>query len=315
MNGQLNIIINQVSIFAILMLIGFIGAKTKVIPEEGLKYLAHIIVKIILPCLIFKVVAGSNITPQDFYSSWKFAVAVGVLFLILPVIGLFIGKFFKLTGPSLNVIIAIITFGNMGFVGIPLINEVYHDPLAGVSITVYTLIDMSLLWTFGVYLCSRHLNSHSIKNSIKNMLNPTTITLIFAMFILFLKIKLPNVILETVYGIGGTSKYLTMIYLGAALSFITHRGILKKTHIFILALFKMLIIPVAMFSLFRNFLPHVQTGILTIVSGLPTMTTIVMLAKTYESDDRLATETIFVTTVACLVTFPLVNIINILLWD
>ena len=314
LNGQLNVILNQVSIFAILMLIGFVGARTKVIPEESLKYLAQMIVKIILPCLIFKVVAGSNITHQDFYASWKFALAVAVLFSLLPVVGFFIGKFFKLTGTSLNVIIALITFGNMGFVGIPLINEVYHDPLAGVSITVYTLIDMALLWTFGVYLCSRHLNNQSVKNSIKNMLNPTTITLIFAMFILFLNIKLPRVILETVYGIGGTSKYLTMIYLGAALSFINHKGILKKAHIFVLAFFKMFIIPVAMFSLFRNFLPYVQSGILTIVSGLPTMTTIVMLAKNYESDDRLATETIFVTTVACLVAFPLVNIVNILLW-
>lgn len=315
MNGQLSIIINQVSIFAILMIIGFVGAKTKVIPEESLKYLAQMIVKIILPCLIFKVVAGSNITPQDFYNSWKFALAVALLFLTLPVLGFIIGKLFKLTGPSLNVIIALITFGNMGFVGIPLINEVYHDPLTGVSVTVYTLIDMSLLWTFGVYLCSRHLSNHSIKNSLKNMLNPTTITLIFAVLVLFLNIKLPKIILETVYGIGGTSKYLTMIYLGAALSFISHRGILKKYHIFVLALFKMVIVPVSMFGLFRHFLPGVQTGILTIVSGLPTMTTVVMLAKTYQSDDRLATETIFLTTVLCLITFPAVNVINILIWN
>lgn len=315
MNGQLSIIINQVSIFAILMIIGFVGAKTKVIPEESLKYLAQMIVKIILPCLIFKVVAGSNITPQDFYNSWKFALAVALLFLTLPVLGFIIGKLFKLTGPSLNVIIALITFGNMGFVGIPLINEVYHDPLTGVSVTVYTLIDMSLLWTFGVYLCSRHLSNHSIKNSLKNMLNPTTITLVFAVLVLFLNIKLPKIILETVYGIGGTSKYLTMIYLGAALSFISHRGILKKYHIFVLALFKMVIVPVSMFGLFRHFLPGVQTGILTIVSGLPTMTTVVMLAKTYQSDDRLATETIFLTTVLCLITFPAVNVINILIWN
>ncbi|MEF3254481.1 MAG: AEC family transporter [Deferribacterales bacterium] len=309
MNADFNIILNQVITFGILMLVGVIASKTKVIEEESLGYFAKFIVKIILPCLIYAVVAGSGLTLDDILISWRFFVTVSILFFILPIVGFLIGKIFKLRDKSFYVFIALATFGNMGFIGIPLINEVYKDGYVGVSITVYTLVDMSLLWTFGVFLCSKHLNNNSIKNSIKNMINPTTIALVIALALLVLKIKIPSIIANTVYGIGGTSKYLTMIYLGAALSFIDHKGIVRRYHIIALSITKMIIIPVLLYILFKDFLPSSQIGILTIVSGLPTMTTIVMLAKTYGSDDKLATETIFFTTIFSLFSIPLVSLI------
>ncbi|MCX8085220.1 MAG: AEC family transporter [Calditerrivibrio sp.] len=314
MSQYLPIIINQVILFALLMLIGFIAAKTKVITEDGLGHLARFIVKIILPCLIFSVVAGSGVSKNDMIKSFRFALAVTIMFISLPLIGFVIAKITNLKDTSFNVFIPLITFGNMGFIGIPLINEVYKDPLTGISITIYTLIDMTLLWTFGVYMCSRHQGSNSIKDSIKNMINPTTISLFLALVVLLLNIKIPKVLSDTVYGIGGTSKYLTMIYLGATLSFINPKGVFTHIHSYLLVLTKMIILPVLLFGLFKNILPEVQRGILSIVAGLPTMTTVVMLAKTYRSDDKLATETIFFTTIACLFTIPLVSIINSYLW-
>jgi len=314
MNSHLYIIVNQVIIFAILMLIGFIASKTKVICQDGLAHLARFIVKIILPSLIFAVVAGSGVMMKDFVESFNFIIAVILLFLFLPILGLIIAKFFGLKGKSFNIFIPLTTFGNMGFIGIPLINEVFKDPLAGVSITIYTLVDMSLLWTFGVYMCSRHLSTNSIKDAIKNMINPTTIALFIAIVVLILDVKLPRVLTETIYGIGGTSKYLTMIYLGAALSFMDHKGVLKKIDIFALVVLKMIFVPVVFYGIFKSYLPTVQLGILAIVAGLPTMTTVVMLAKAYGSDDHLATETIFVTTISCLFTIPLVSILNLFLW-
>ncbi|MCA1980111.1 MAG: AEC family transporter [Calditerrivibrio sp.] len=314
MDGNLNVIINQVFLFGILMFIGFLASKTKVITEDGLVHLARFIVKIVLPSLIFTVVAGSGLKIEDILLSWKFLLACLLLFSILPILGLLVGKVFKLSGSSLYLFIALSTFGNMGFIGIPLINEVYKDSLAGVSITIYTLVDMSLLWTFGVYLCSMHLSGNSIKSSIKNMINPTTIALFISIMVLLFNIRIPKVITDTIYGIGGTSKYLTMIYLGSALSFIEHRGILRKYHIYVLVISKMIIIPVVFFGIFKNYLPSTQVGILTIVSGLPTMTMVVMLAKTYRSDDKLATETIFITTIACLITIPIVSLLNSYIW-
>jgi len=76
----------------------------------------------------------------------------------------------------------------------------------------------------------------------------------------------------------------------------------------------MILVPVIIFATFRNFLPSVQVGMLSLISGLPTMIAVVMIARAYGSDDRLATEMIFITTIACLFTIPIVSIINFYLW-
>jgi predicted permease len=50
--------------------------------------------------------------------------------------------------------------------------------------------------------------------------------------------------------------------------------------------------------------------ILTLIVGLPAMTTVAMIAANYESDVEYATEIIFVTTLASLVTIPVVFMIT-----
>jgi predicted permease len=314
MNGHIAVIFNQITIFGILMLIGFVASRAQLIDEAGLSFLAKLIVKLILPCLIFMVVTSSNPTLSDILHSWRFFIAVVFLFTLLAITGFVMGKLFKLRDSTFFVFIALATFGNMGFIGIPLINEVYTDQLTGVSVTIYTLVDMSLLWTFGVYLCSRHQVTYSLKDSIKNMINPTTIALALGIVVLLTGIILPKVVRDTIYGIGGTSKTLSMIYLGAALNYIDHKGIYKKIHILALTFVKMILIPVLIFAIFKDFLPPIQVGILSLISGLPTMIAVVMIARAYGSDDRLATEMIFITTIACLFTIPIVSIINFYLW-
>ncbi len=84
------------------------------------------------------------------------------------------------------------TFGNMGFMGIPLLLGIFSDPVVQVCIAVYTVIDMALLWTYGVYLCSRHQESSNPMSAIKNMVNPTTVTLLIAFIIMAVRFPVPG---------------------------------------------------------------------------------------------------------------------------
>lgn len=310
MNGQLGIIVNQIIIFAILMLIGFIAAKKKIISEDTLKALSDLVIKIILPALIFSIVAGSGVTLEDFLISGRFAVVVVLCYMLLIITGVATSKMCKLTGKTSNVFIALATFGNMGFMGIPLIQAIFNEPAANVCISVYTIIDMAFLWTLGVYLCSRHKEESGSLSAMKNMINPTTIALFLALFILTFRIQVPDLLMNTIAGIGGMSKYLTLIYLGASLAYVSVNNLIKKQSIFILVLVKMLAIPVLVYLLLGSFLPQTPKTIITLLVGLPAMTTIAMIAKSYESDDVFSTEVIFVTTIFSLVTIPLVSIVT-----
>ncbi|ACV62535.1 Auxin Efflux Carrier [Desulfofarcimen acetoxidans DSM 771] len=293
MSGRIAVVINQIIIFAILMFVGYAGAKTDVITKDGLNALSKMIVKIILPALIFSIVADSGLTAKEFLISGKFSIGVICSYAALILSGMVLIKLCKLEGKSANVFLALMIFGNMGFMGIPLIQSIFKEPVAQVCISVYTIIDMALLWTLGVYLCSRHYDNLNSLSAVKNMVNPTTVALLIAFTIMFFKIPIPDLLMRTISGMGGTSKYLTLIYLGGTLAFIAVDKIIKKPSIFVLALVKMLFIPVSMYFLLGFFLPQTPRMILTLIVGLPSMTTVAMVATAYQSDDEYATEIIF----------------------
>lgn len=307
MAGQLAIVTNQIIIFAILMTVGFIAAKANILTKDALNMLSRLIVKIILPALIFSVVAGSGVSVRDFVASGRFAVAVMLCFLLLSLSGLAMSQLCKLKGKTANVFIALATFSNIGFIGLPLILAIFPDSVGRVCISVYTLVDMALLWTYGVYLCSRHQKDADSLSAIKNMINPMTIALLVAFLIVIFNIPVPDLLMGTIAGIGGTSKYLALMYLGGALAYISVKHTLKKPSIFVLATGKMLIVPIVVYYIAGFFLDQIPRAILTLIVGLPPMTAIAMIASAYQSDEEYATEIIFVLTLLSLITIPLMS--------
>lgn len=304
------VVINQVIIFALLMAIGFIAAKTNVFTKQSLNDLSRLIVKVILPALIFSIVA-QGVTVEEFMISGRFAMGTLLCFSLLIPTGFALSKLSGLKDKTANVFVALSTFGNMGFMGIPLILEIFKEPIAQVCISVYTLVDMALLWTLGVYLCSRHEQNSNLLSALRNMINPTTIALLSAFAVMFLRISVPDLLMNTISGIGDTSKYLTLMYLGGSLAYVSVHNTIKKPSIFVLTVVKMLIMPVIVYFLLGFFLPQVPRMILTLIVGLPSMTTVVMLASSYNSDYEFATEIIFVTTLASIITLPLISTLTV----
>lgn len=304
--GQMGIVINQIAIFAILMAIGFIAVKAKALTKDALNALSRLIVMVILPALIFSIIAGSGITVSDFLANGAFAVGVALCYTLLIVSGIVMSRLLKLEGKTANIYMSLATFGNMGFMGIPLLLGIFSDPVVQVCIAVYTVIDMALLWTYGVYLCSRHQDGANPLSAIKNIINPTTIALLIGFIVMAVKLPVPGLLMATISGIGNTSKYLTLIYIGGVLAYVSLAKISTKPNIIVLTIVKMLALPVIVFILLGFFLSREPRTILTLIVGLPGMTTVAMIASRYESDVEYASEIIFVTTLASLVTIPLV---------
>jgi|AGTN01.2.fsa_nt_gi Predicted permeases len=310
MAGQIDLVLNQIVIFAILMAIGFLAAKANVLTRDVLNALSKLIVIILLPALIFSIMADSGVTTADFLSNGSFALGVALCYTLLIASAYLMSKLLKLEGKTANIYMSLATFGNMGFMGIPLLLGIFTDPVTQVSISIYTVIDMALLWTFGVYLCSRHRENMDSWGTLKNMINPTTVALAIGFVVMALQVPVPEVLMSTITGVGNTSKSLTLIYLGGVLAFISIGNIAKKPSIFVLTTIKMLALPLIAYFLLGFFLQDIPRMILTVIVGLPAMTTIAMIATLYESDVDYATEIIFVTTLASLATIPLVFLIT-----
>ncbi len=87
-------------------------------------------------------------------------------------------------------------------------------------------------------------------------------------------------------------------------------SMLMKPHVYFLIVLKMTILPVLVYFVAGFFFNDVVSLLLTTIVSLPPMVAITMMARTYGGDERVAAETVFVSTIACLGTIPLVQFFN-----
>ncbi len=307
MSQQFYVVVNQVLVFGILMLIGYVMAKAKVLTADVLNGLSKLIVKLLLPCLIFYLIIGNGITIQYIIANRNFAIALLLLYFVLCLLGYAMGGASGLRRSGQDVFAVAAMFCNIGFMGLPLIETMFPgNSQVAVCLLIYMTIDQILLWSVGLFLCTRNAKRKG-GSMLQNFLNPSLVGIVIALGLLYLNVQLPAPVLTTIQGLGDCSRYLALLYLGALLATMPVLSMLMKPHVYFLIVLKMTILPVLVYFVAGFFFNDVVSLLMATIVSLPPMVAITMMARTYGGDERVAAETVFVSTIACLGTIPLVQ--------
>lgn len=307
MSQQFYVVVNQVLVFGILMLIGYVMAKAKVLTADVLNGLSKLIVKLLLPCLIFYLIIGNGITIQYIIANRNFAIALLLLYFVLCLLGYAMGGASGLRRSGQDVFAVAAMFCNIGFMGLPLIETMFPgNSQVAVCLLIYMTINQILLWSVGLFLCTRNAKRKG-GSMLQNFLNPSLVGIVIALGLLYLNVQLPAPVLTTIQGLGDCSRYLALLYLGALLATMPVLSMLMKPHVYFLIVLKMTILPVLVYFVAGFFFNDVVSLLLATIVSLPPMVAITMMARTYGGDERVAAETVFVSTIACLGTIPLVQ--------
>lgn len=301
-----SIVLSQLEIFAVYMIIGMAAVKMHILDRGKLSVLSGIVTKILLPLLIFtNTIHGP--TREEFLSS-TVIIAIGILlFLSLYLLSILLSKAASLKGNRSKVYRACTMFGNCGFMGIPVILALYPDR-GGLYMGMYTVADQLMLWTLGVYLASPVEANLSISGNLRKMVNPATMAVLLSVFFVLTGLRLPDFLSDALTKTGSAAPPLSMIYLGGAFCYISIKEYLKKLEIYLMILVKMLLAPLAVYFLLTH-IPGLEKSIsitLSIICGLPSMSSIAMIAETQHSDSDYAAGMIFLTTISTIITLPIV---------
>lgn len=307
MSQQFYVVVNQVLVFGILMLIGFVMAKAKVLTADVLNGLSKLIIKLLLPCLIFHLIIGNGITISYILANRVFALALLLLYTVLCLLGYAMGSVTGLRHSGQDMFAVAAMFCNIGFMGLPLFASMFpNDSHVAVCLLIYMTVDQILLWSIGVFLCTRNAKRKA-GSMLGNLCNPSLIAIGLALVLLYLGIPLPDPVITTIKGLGDCSRYLALLYLGALLATMPLGPMLLRPHVYLLIVLKMTVLPVLTYFAAGLFFDHTVSLLLATILSLPPMVAITMMARTYGGDERVAAETVFVSTIACLGTIPLVQ--------
>jgi len=209
------LVIKQLGIMAIIVLAGFIFAKSFKVGETEQKFLSKMLLYFINPCLVI----SSFNKPFDLIKLKQLGFVI-VVSIFIYVIMILVAILTTLTIKKNKTPEEIesqksyamldrlaIVFTNCGFVGIPLINGIFGSEGVFYLMGFLALFNI-LLWTWGYFQMSGSIN---LKNIITN---PNMIAVFCGLILFCLPITLPEFIAKPISMIGELNTAVAMILIG-----------------------------------------------------------------------------------------------------
>ncbi len=305
-------ILNQILILAILSLVGIIGFRLKLLNETAKDVLEKLVFYITLPLLIVTKISSLEISPEILRNGGLVIAFTYLVLFIQIILGNLSARLFKLSKPQAIIHSMHTYLGNIVFLGFPLLDALFPGGEAILYAALYQLVMNTVLWSYGIFKLNPNPQEKGIKN-LKKLANPNTIALLIGLVMMLLGIKLPDILQISLGGLGRTTLYLAMIYIGILLSQTKIVKMFTKLDVLFLSINKLLIIPVLLILLLRFVLNisglqmnPIAFSVVILEAAMPCMTILVLLAKRYGADDIKAMENFVVSTILSILSLPLV---------
>ncbi|MGM8364536.1 AEC family transporter [Virgibacillus sp. W0181] len=284
-------------------LAGFISRKKGVLNEHADNVLTKLILYITLPALILYSldIPFSSSHIQELF--WLVVMSIYILTISI-IFARWQQKRSKLPVHQRKVYESLIIFGNQGFIGYAVVFILFQE--AGiVYLTMFNICYLILIWTYGIYLFTTNKQMVEWK---RIFLNPGIISTGLGLVFLFSPLTFPAIAADSLDLIGKMTIPLSMIVIGSLMAKVTLKDIpllVKNTYLWKMTFFRLLLLPLLIIVFIFLPVPIPLLMIAVIVSGMPAAPTISLYAQTYGGDAFFAALGVFLTTLLCILTVPL----------
>ena len=283
---DVGIVFQKMLMLLVMMSIGFLAGKTRVMSVESNHMLSLLINKITMPCLV----VYSSVCNAHSMSNRELLILLGIYFVSF-VLMIVVARLFRL-----------LIFPNSAFIGIPVASAIYGDS-AVFYLSMYNLPFYVALYCFGVNLIQ---DTPVRKIDFHQMLSPLMIASLLGVVLYLCDVRLPALLTEPMQSVGQISTPGAMMLVGSTLFTVPVKGILRNWRLPALTVVKLVIAPVIARPLLGLFVRNAEMlGIVTLTVAMPSGSISSLLAAQYEKDEDLAAEAIFLTTICSVVTIPL----------
>jgi len=301
---MLLLIINQLIIMTIIMILGFICYKTKIVNQEGNKVCSNLLLLLVNPAVII------NVYQIDFDASMARLLGVAFLAAIAShLIAILAATLLirKKTNPEFDIDRVSIVYSNCAFMGIPLINAVMGSE--GVFfLSAYIAIFNLCLWTHGV---STMKGSFSLKNLKYGLLSPVFLATVIAIILYFAQIRLPHIVTDSLGFIANMMTPLAMLIAGFSLAQADLKHMFLKFSIYKVIFIKAFVVPLLTLAVLLPFSLDSRVVYTTMIAvACPTAVAGTMLSIRYNRNYTYSSEIFVLNTIVALVSIPLVMFVT-----
>ncbi len=306
---DLNILAALVELF-IYMILGFIIVRFSIVKEKALKHFANFIFFVTMPSLIItSMVSGVDIKSDNLITVIVMSI---VLYGFLVGMGFVLPRLLKVDKNYIGLYSFMAVFGNVGFVGFPVIIAVLGEEALFYA-AVFNIPFNILVFTLGVYFITKDTDQKG-KVDYWKFLNPGIVATVIGLILFFSGWQLPSLAMNVLTSLGRITTPLSLIVVGGSLVGVKIAAIFKNHIIFIYSFIKLFLLP----TLFAFIISAIGinsdiASVATIIVAMPIAANTVILSQEYDGHVKEASEAVFISTSLIIVSIPyIIFLINTL---
>ncbi len=314
-----SIALNQIIVMFIIMIIGFICYKVKLIDEETNKKMSNILLMLVNPLIIL--VSYQREFTKELFNGLLISLLLGISTHLIAILVSYVllrkktmfgknnsdnkGETSKSQDVSIERFSAI--YSNCAFMGIPLVNGIFGSE--GVFyLTAYITVFNILVWTHGIVMIA---GKQDKKSTVKMLLSPTIFATVFGFLLFIIQIKFPPNLLEAFTYISNINTPLAMIIAGVTIGQTNIMKAFSNLRLYYTAIIKLLIIPILLLLLYSRFSIDKTVLITSILAvSCPTAATGTLFALRFDKNALYASELFAITTIFSLGFIPLIMAVS-----
>ena len=298
----MQIIVNSVLTLFLLIFLGCFLGKKKIVSTDYASGLSTFIVKVTMPATVF-----NEYDPELLHRGVEILLFSLVFYAVSMVIGFAAVRIFSVPAKERGVWLFVSSFSNNGFMGLPLALSLYGNE--GVFLmSIMNMIANLLIFSAGVKMLT---DGYSIteKLSLKKMLlTNINIAVVLGLIFYINQWTLPKVLADSLSYLGSITSGLSMIVVGLSMAKLNFREMFAGGRNYILTAIRLVLLPLITLAVIRTAgrsLDPMIAGTLLLSAGLPSPSAASIITEQYHTNTDLGAKMIFLTTLFCLVTSPL----------
>lgn len=315
---SITIVLQQMVIIFILIGIGMLLYRRKMLSEEGSKQISGLIINVTNPALL--ICSALDDGPKATLGELGMAlIAYASVFAILIAAGFLIPHILRIPGNLRYAYQMLTVFGNVGFIGIPLASAVLGSESL-IFVSIFNLLFNLLIYTFGISLLQRaaarqtqesgsasagQRNGDIFSGRLQKLINAGTISAAVTIILYLGDFHVPVILSSALSYTGRATTLLSMLVLGVSVAQMAPKDIFSHPKLYVFTLLRQILIPIGCMLFMRLFLDsRLILNTMLLMVAVPAANMPLMLAKQMDMETESISQGIILTTVLSLVTVP-----------
>lgn len=296
----------QMLVLFTFILMGYVVAKVKAVPENSATVLSKLENSLFVPALVLGTFV-KNFTVEKLGTAWKlFLVSFAICFVMI-LLAVVVSKYCSKDQYIRNIYTYGLAFSNFGFMGNAVVCAVFPEFFLEYLIFTMPLWTMIYLWGVPCLLIPSEEGKQTIKGRLKSFLNPMFAAMVIGVVIGLCGIKLPAFLTTVIDVTGDCMSPIAMMLTGITVANMNVKKVLSMKSIYAVSIIRLIVFPIIFIGLFRLVPMAENVMVCTICSmAMPLGLSTLVIPGGYGKDTSVAAGMAIVSHLLSAVTIPFI---------